>query len=65
VLVAEYKTILPSETEIALELARAEAELRRRQLPVPPTPPKKSRRGGGGSRAGEAVAPWLAAAMLH
>jgi predicted nuclease of restriction endonuclease-like (RecB) superfamily len=66
VLAAEYRTILPSETELAMEVARAHVEIARRQLPEPPDPkPRKPRGGGGGSRAGEAVAPWLAAPMLH
>jgi len=61
VLAAEYRTILPSETELAMELARAHAELGRRQLPAASPPPKKP----GGGRAGEALAPWISAAMLH
>jgi predicted nuclease of restriction endonuclease-like (RecB) superfamily len=65
VLTSEYRTILPSEQELTMELARAEAEVRRRQLPAPTEPPKKKspRGGGGGSRAGEELAPWIEAAM--
>jgi predicted nuclease of restriction endonuclease-like (RecB) superfamily len=70
VLTAEYRTILPSEAELAMELARAHVEIARRQLPAPaeptePTKPARKPRGGGGSRAGEALAPWLAASLLH
>jgi predicted nuclease of restriction endonuclease-like (RecB) superfamily len=72
VLAAQYKTILPSEAELAMELARAEAERQRRQLPAPAPPeaepakpPQRKPRGGGGSRAGEAGAPWLSAAAMH
>jgi predicted nuclease of restriction endonuclease-like (RecB) superfamily len=67
VLAAEYRTILPSETELAMEVARAHVEIERRQLPAPADSaapkPRKPRGGGGGSRAGEAVLPWLATAM--
>jgi len=59
VLTAEYRTILPSEQELAMELARAKAEIRRRQLPAPTKSSKKP----GGWRAGEPMPSWNGAAL--
>ncbi len=58
VLVAEYRTVLPSETELAMEMARAQVEIERRQLPSGERPLKTPKPPRGG-RVSEAFVAWM------
>jgi hypothetical protein len=58
VLVAEYRTVLPSEAELAMAMARATVEIERRRLPSGGGPLRTPRTPRGG-RAGEALAAWV------
>jgi len=57
VLAAEYRTVLPPETELAAQLRRAQVELERRRAPARPRRPRRS------SRAREGRLAWAGAAL--